>query len=55
MAVAKFKYVGTQRLLRLYCQHRDCRWHAYELLPSEASFRELLDEVDADPTGIFWG
>ena len=25
MAVAKFKYVGTQGLWRLYCQHRDRR------------------------------
>jgi len=28
MAVAKFRYVGTQRLWRLYCQHRDLCWHA---------------------------
>ena len=27
MAVAKFKYVGTQGQWRLYCQHRDLRWH----------------------------
>jgi len=55
MAVAKFRYVGTQRLWRLYCQHRDLRWHAYEALPAAPSFKRLLDEVAADPTGIFWG
>ena len=55
MAVAKFRYVGTQRLWRLYCQHRDLRWHAYEALPAARDFKRLLDEVAADPTGIFWG
>ena len=37
------------------CQHRDLRWHIYQALPAASSFAELLDEVDADPTGIFWG
>ena len=55
MAVAKFKYVSTQELWRLYCQHRDLRWHSYEALPAARSFDRLLDEVATDPTGIFWG
>ena len=55
MPIAKFKYVGTQKLWRLYCQHRDLRWHAYEALPAAPSFTKLLEEVAADPTGIFWG
>lgn len=53
--VAKFRYVGTQKLWRLYCQHRDMRWHSYEALPAAGSFSKLLEEVAADPTGIFWG
>jgi hypothetical protein len=55
LAIAKFRYVGTQKLWRLYCQHRDLRWHSYEALPAAPSFKRLLDEVAADPTGIFWG
>jgi len=55
MVVAKFKYVGTQGRWRLYCQHRDLRWHSYEALPAAPSFEKLLDEVASDPTGIFWG
>ena len=55
MVVAKFKYVGTQGRWRLYCQHRDLRWHSYEALPAAPSFERLLDEVASDPTGIFWG
>jgi len=55
MSVAKFKYVETRRSWRLYCQHRDLRWHTYQSLPAAARFETLLDEVAADPTGIFWG
>jgi hypothetical protein len=55
MVVAKFTYVATKREWRLFCQHRDLRWHAYEALPAASSFAKLLAEVDADPTGIFWG
>ena len=55
MEVAKLKYIGTQGVWRLYCQHRDRRWHAYEALPEASSFAKLLNEVDEDPTGIFWG
>jgi Protein of unknown function (DUF3024) len=55
MAAAKLKYIGTQGVWRLYCQHRDRRWHVYEALPEASSFAKLLDEVSDDPTGIFWG
>ena len=55
MVIAKFTYIGSQREWRLYCQHRDLRWHSYQALPADSSFAKLLDEVDADPTGIFWG
>lgn len=55
MVVAKFKYVATKGVWTLYCQHRDNRWHSYVALPRARSFDKLLDEVSADPTGIFWG
>ena len=55
MVVAKLTYVGTRREWRLFCQHRDRKWHAYQARPASSSFATLLDEVDADPTGIFWG
>ena len=51
--VAKFTYVGTRKLWRLFCQHRDLRWHEYQRLPSAGEFGILLQEVDSDPTGVF--
>lgn len=55
MVVAKLKFVRTAHEWRLYCQHRDRRWHEYEALPKSRRLDRLLQEVDADPTGIFWG
>ena len=55
LPVAKFTYVGTRKVWRLYCQHRDLRWHSYERLPEAPSFKKLIDEVARDPSGIFWG
>lgn len=53
--VAKFRYVRNRGVWRLFCQHRDLRWHAYEPRPSARVFEILLHEVDTDPTGIFFG
>jgi hypothetical protein len=33
---------------------RNGRWHAYEGLPPRRRVEDLLQEVDDDPTGIFW-
>lgn len=34
---------------------RDGRWHAYEDTRPSRDVGSLLAEIDADPTGIFWG
>jgi len=54
-AIAKFRYGAAKGVWRLYCQFRDLKWHEYKPHPSARSFAQLLDEVDRDPTGIFWG
>jgi hypothetical protein len=53
--IAKFRYVASRRQWRLYCQFRDLKWHEYKPRFTAPSFEELLQEVDQDPTGIFWG
>jgi hypothetical protein len=32
---------------------RDRRWHPYDFI-ERGSIAELLAEIEADPTGIFW-
>jgi hypothetical protein len=55
LPVAKFRYVRSRDVWQLFCQHRDLRWHTYEPMPSARTFESLLQEVDSDPTGIFFG
>ena len=55
VSIAKFRYIKSRRVWRLYCQFRDLRWHQYEPLDEAPDFETLLGEVDADPTCIFWG
>ena len=52
--IAKFRYIKSRRIWRLYRQFRDLRWHLYEPLGEAPDFDALLAEVDEDPTSIFW-
>lgn len=53
--IARFRYVAKDKLWTLYWRDRNQRWHKYDLVPPSADILKLLDEVDRDPTGIFWG
>jgi hypothetical protein len=39
----------------LYCSDRNGRWFRYLDAEPSNDIRSLLNEIDADPTGIFWG
>jgi hypothetical protein len=53
--VAKFQYVASIERWRLFCRRRDLRWHGYTPLPQADTLEELVQEVESDLTGIFWG
>ncbi len=53
--VARFRHTAKTRLWTLYWRDRNGRWHLYDLKRPTADILALLDEVDRDPTGIFWG
>ena len=53
--VAKFRWVASRKVWQLYCRVRDGRWHGHEPFPESPTFAKQVDEVAADPTGIFWG
>jgi hypothetical protein len=55
LAVAKFVYSPTVGGWSLKWSDRDGRWHAYEGFENVPHFRVLLREIEADPTGIFFG
>jgi hypothetical protein len=53
--VARIRYLRSRGVWRLYWRDRDERWHEYPDLPFSRDVSELLEEIDRDPTAIFWG
>lgn len=53
--VAQFRIdVGSQKW-SLHCRDRNGHWHLYPRLAPNKNLEALLREVNAGPTGIFWG
>ncbi len=53
--IAQFRFDSINRSWALYWPDRNSRWHEYDdIMPSD-DLDTLLDEVEADPTGVFWG
>ena len=53
--IAQLRYDPDDRHWRLCWADRNGRWHHYDTLEPTIQVVELLGEIDADPTGIFWG
>jgi hypothetical protein len=53
--VAKAKWIGAEKVWRLYWMRADLKWHSYEPLPEARSIDVLLNEVRRDPHGCFFG
>jgi Protein of unknown function (DUF3024). len=55
LGIARLRYVAKYKHWVLYWRDRNQRWHKYDLIPPSPDILVLLDEVDRDRTGIFWG
>lgn len=55
LSVAQFRYDPDAKLWTLYCADRNGRWHIYDDVDPSPDLVPLIEEVEADPTGIFWG
>jgi len=53
--VARLTYVMKRSEWTLYWPDRNSRFHRYEETKPSQHLAVLLDEIDADPTCIFWG
>jgi Protein of unknown function (DUF3024) len=53
--VARLRYVHKYRHWTLLWRDRNQRWHHYDLVEPTADVTVLLDEIEKDPTCIFWG
>ena len=53
--VAQFRYAPDSGQWVLYGADRNGRWLAYHLIEPTTDFSALLQIMDADKTGLFWG
>ena len=53
--VARLRYLKSRESWRLYWRDQDEGWHEYPDSLLAHSVDELLDEIDRDPTALFWG
>lgn len=55
MKIAQLRYDKPTRHWKLYAAGSDDRWHAYAFTAPAADIARLLDAIEQDRTGIFWG
>lgn len=55
LPVARLRYTKGTGQWSLYWRDRNLRFHLHDLVPVTAQVEDLLNEVERDPTGIFWG
>jgi hypothetical protein len=55
LGIARLRYNGRRGDWTLYWRDRNARWHRYDQIEPSSHVTTLLDEIEADPTGIFWG
>ena len=53
--IARLRYVQRTGVWTLHWRDRNARWHRYDRVGPSARIDVLLDELDRDPTRIFWG
>ena len=53
--VAQLRQHPANATWSLHWRGSDDRWHSYDRVKPTSDIRRLLAEIDADPTGIFWG
>ena len=53
--IARLRYTRASGRWSLFWRDRHLRFHAYDRLAPSAHVDDLLREIDADPTAIFWG
>lgn len=53
--VAQLRHDPANATWSLHWRGSDDRWHSHDRVKPTSDIRRLLAEIDADPTGIFWG
>ncbi len=54
-SIAKATFVKSTKKWKLYWQRADMKWHRYELVGKSDSLDEIINAIDQDQYGCFWG
>jgi len=54
-SVAKLRYVRKSNEWKLYWQRANMKWYAYEPFPSSNDLEKIVDVIDQDKYGCFFG
>lgn len=54
-AICRFRYTKVRSEWSLYWPDGHAKFHLYDQVDATPYIDQLLDEVSADPTGVFWG
>ena len=55
MKIAQFRFNQDNNKWSLYWWRHTGRWYEYDNIEAKTDFQKLVNEVDEDPTAIFWG
>ena len=53
--IARLRVTASRREWTLYWRDQHQRFHRYVRIDPSSDVGSLLDEIEADPTAIFWG
>lgn len=53
--VARLRYTAADAAWTLYWADRNSNFHVYDRVRASRHIQTLLDEIERDPTCIFWG
>ena len=53
--VAKATYVKSRKTWKLFWKRADNQWHSYKSFPTSKSLEKILEAIDTDEFGCFWG
>ena len=53
--IAQIRYDETSKYLTIFWNDRNSKWHLYTEYKPHKLLDNILNEIDNDPTGIFWG
>ena len=55
MPIARLRYTKASKTWTLSWRDRNLRFHRYDRIEPSVNVCVLIDEIDCDPTAIFWG